>query len=78
MSRKRFKINRVASSDNYKLSRKLHTNFIQDWHYENAEIVTKISASIVVKKQMYVSVFGELIPISEAELSIHNTLIIHE
>lgn len=74
--RKRFKISRLASSDNYKLSKRLYPQYLQNWHNANIEVITKITTSLVIKEQKYVRVFEDLIPISEEELRIHNTLII--
>ena len=72
--RKRFKITRITSSDNYKLSKRIHSQYLKEWHNANIEIITEIS--LVIKEQKYVRVFGELIPISEEELRAHDTLII--
>ena len=66
--RKRFKAARIASSDNYELSRRIHSQYLK--RYANIEV------SLVIKEQKYIRVFGELIPISEEELRIHNTLIV--
>lgn len=74
--RKRFKINRLVSSDNYE--RRIHAQYIENWHNDNIETITEITTSLVVNKQKYIRVFGELIPISEEEMKIHNTLIIVE
>lgn len=71
--RKRFKAARIASSDNYKLSRRIHSQHLKRWHNANIEVIT---TSLVIKEQKYIRVFGELIPISEEELRIHNTLIV--
>lgn len=68
--RKRFKMSRIASSDNYELSRKIHAMYLQRFHEENIE-----SSTLVIKEQKYIRVFGKLIPVSEEELRIHNTLI---
>ena len=73
--RKRFKMSRIASSDNYELSRKIHAMYLQRFHEENIEVITEISSTLVIKEQKYIRVFGKLIPISEEELKIHNTLI---
>lgn len=70
--RKRFKMSRIASSDNYELSRKTHAMYLQRFHEENIEV---ISSTLVIKEQKYIRVFGKLIPVSEEELRIHNTLI---
>ena len=72
--RKRFKASRIASSDNYELSRRIHSQYLKRWHNANIEVITEIS--LVIKEQKYIRVFGELIPISEEELRIHNTLIV--
>lgn len=69
--RKRFKAARIASSDNYELSRRIHSQYLKRWHNANIEVI-----SLVIKEQKYIRVFGELIPISEEELRIHNTLIV--
>lgn len=70
--RKRFKMSRIASSDNYELSRKIHAMCLQRFHEENIEV---ISSTLVIKGQKYIRVFGKLIPVSEEELRIHDTLI---
>lgn len=72
--RKRFKMSRIASSDNYELSRKIHAMYLQRFHEENIEVITEIY-TLVIKEQKYIRVFGKLIPVSEEELRIHNTLI---
>lgn len=76
--RKRINRNCLASSENYEASRRLHTEYIQEQHEKNIKEVEIISASIIVKRQKYISVFGKLIPVSESELSIHSTLITTE
>lgn len=76
--RKRFKAARIVSSDNYELSRRIHSQYLKRWHNDNIETITEITTSLVVNKQKYIRVFGELIPISEEEMKIHNTLIIVE
>lgn len=73
--RKRFKMSRIASSDNYELSRKIHAMCLQRFHEENIEVITEILSTLVIKEQKYIRVFGKLIPVSEEELRIHNTLI---
>lgn len=73
--RPRFNRNRLASSDNYEASRRLHTEYIQEQHEKNTKEVEIISASLIVKRMRYVKVFGELIPISEEEYQEHITLI---
>ena len=76
LARKRFKAARIASSDNYELSRRIHSQYLKRWHNANIEVITEITTSLVIKEQKYIRVFGELIPISEEELRIHNTLIV--
>lgn len=73
--RKRFKASRIASSDNYELSRRIHSQYLKRWHNANIEVITEVTTSLVIK-QKYIRVFGELIPISEEELRTHSTLII--
>lgn len=74
--RKRFKAARIASSDNYELFRRIHSQYLKRWHNANIEVITEITTSLVIKEQKYIRVFGELIPISEEELRAHNTLIV--
>lgn len=76
--RKRFKISRIASSDNYELSRRAHIQYLREWHNANIEVITEITTSLVIKEQKYVRVFGKLIPISEEEFRAHSTLIIEK
>lgn len=71
--RKKFKINRIASSDNYSLSRKVYRQYLENCHKANVEVIEQMTSSLVIKKQKYVAVFGKLVPVSEEELRIHNT-----
>lgn len=71
--RKRFKASRIASSDNYELSRRIHSQYLKRWHNANIEVITEVTTSLVIKEK-YIRVFGELIP--EEELRAHSTLII--
>lgn len=73
--RNRYKMNRIASSDNYQLSKKMHSQYIRDWHNNNIEVVKEVSTTILVKETKYVRIFGKLIPISEEDLILHETLI---
>jgi hypothetical protein len=52
--RKRFKMSRIASSDNYELSRKIHAMYLQRFHEENIEVITEISSTLVIKEQKYI------------------------
>lgn len=38
--RKRFKAARIASSDNYELSRRIHSQYLKRWHNANIEVIT--------------------------------------
>lgn len=65
--KKRFKENRLCSSDNYELSRRVHKCFIIREHRRNIseiEIITKI---IPTTKRAFVKCFEELIPITLEE-----------
>lgn len=73
--RPRFNRNRLASSDNYEVSRKLHTEYIQEQHEKNTKEVEIVTASVIVKRVKYVKVFDKLVPISEEEYQEHHTLI---
>lgn len=73
--RKRINRNCLASSENYEASKKIHADFLKEQHEKNVKEVEIISASIIVKRQKYISVFGKLIPVSESEIALHSTLI---
>ena len=73
--RKRINRNCLASSENYEASKKIHSDFLKEQHEKNVKEVEVISASIIVKRQKYISVFGKLISVSESELTLHSTLI---
>lgn len=66
--RKRFRKDRIASSENYKLSIKTHREFIISEHekFTNLEISTR--------KVSYIRVFDKLIPVSELDVIEHSTL----
>ena len=65
--RRRFKTTRVCSSDNYTLSKKLHTSMLEENHEVFMKMVTK--KEIVIKKQAYVKVFGNLMAITSSEVA---------
>jgi uncharacterized protein YjbK len=65
--RPRFKVNRLCSSDNYELSKKIHREDIVKSHNENQAIINEIITTTHVK-QAYISVFGKLMPITEEEV----------
>ncbi len=73
--RPRIKTNKICSSKNYKESKKVYARALERWHEEHKEEIEVISASISVKRTKYISVFGKLIPVSEEELKVHETLI---
>ena len=72
--RKKFKINRLCSSDNYILSKKLHREYLVEEHNNNAVIIEQIVTSR--PKRAYVRCFGELIPITIEEASTITTTVI--
>lgn len=53
--RKRFKAARIASSDNYELSRRIHSQYLKRWHNANIEVITEITTSLVIKEQKYIT-----------------------
>lgn len=64
--RKRFKSERLCSSDNYKSSKRAHIEFIHRWHDENIVEITRIT-SIIPVERVYVKCFGRLIEITPEE-----------
>ena len=65
--RRRFKLNRICSSENYILSRQIYRRYICEWHATHSEEVYTISESIVVRQKYYVMCFGKLMEITETE-----------
>lgn len=63
--RKRFKPDRICSSDNYLLSRQIYRNYIRRWHAEHSDEILVITQSISIRQKYYVKCFGKLIEISE-------------
>ena len=66
--RQRFKINRLCSSDNYIISKRIHKACFIEEHNKNALVLEHIIERHSTKKA-YVRCFGELMPITldEAE-----------
>lgn len=65
--RQRFKTDRICSSDNYNLSRKIHKAFLMEEHKENTVILEQIITENSTKKA-YVKCFGKLIPLTKDEV----------
>lgn len=63
--RKRFKAARIASSDNYELSRRIHSQYLKRWHN-----ITEITTSLVIKEHK--EYFWRI----NSGREIHNTLIV--
>ena len=68
MKRKRFNRAAICNSDSYSTSKRAHKRYIKECHINN--LVSKIE----IKQRAYVSVFGKLIPITETEIEVYNTL----
>lgn len=67
MARYRINPNAVCSSKNYKQSKRLHMNMLKRNHKVFMEMVVK--EEIVVKRQAYVKVFGNLVAITPSEVT---------
>ena len=65
MARHRINPNAICSSKNYKQSKKLHMNMLKRNHETFKEMVAK--GEIVIRKQAYVKVFGNLMVITSIE-----------
>ena len=65
----RYKINysAICSSKNYRQSKKLHMDMLKKNHEVFMEMVIK--EEIVIKKQAYIKVFGNLIAITPSEVA---------
>lgn len=71
--KRRFRIGRICSSNNYELSRRVSRYYIERAHTENALLIEEIMSRETVSVQ-YVKVFGNIIPITIAEIEEHSTL----
>ena len=67
MARYRINPNAVCSSKNYKQSKKLHMDMLKRSHEVFMEMVIK--EEIVIEKQAYIKVFGNLIAITSSEVA---------
>ena len=67
MARYRVNSNAICSSKNYKQSKKLHMNMLKRNHEIFMEMVVK--EEIVIKRQAYIKVFGNLIAITPGEIA---------
>lgn len=69
MSKNRFNTSRVCSSDNYALSKRVHTNELAKNHSRLQEMLIK--EEIVLKKTAYIKVFGRFIPLDSTEIPLY-------
>lgn len=67
MARNRVNLNAICSSKNYKQSKKLHMDMLKRNHKVFMEMVIK--EEIVIKRQAYIKVFGNLIAITPSEVA---------
>ena len=70
--RHRFKRNRLCSSDNYELSRKVHETYMQEKANKCLLSIGNINDNNTINKdnkKPYVKVFDKLIPLSFSEAS---------
>lgn len=67
MARYRINTNAICSSKNYKQSKKLHMDMLKRNHEVFMEMVLK--EEIVIKKQAYIKVFGNLMAITPSEVT---------
>ena len=67
MTRHRINPNAVCSSKNYEQSKKLHMDMLKRNHEVFMEMVIK--GEIVIKKQAYIKVFGNLMAITPSEVA---------
>lgn len=67
MARYRINPNTVCSSKNYKQSKRLHMDMLKRNHKALMEMVVK--EEVVIKRQAYVKVFGNLVAITPSEVT---------
>lgn len=81
MCRKRFNRNRVASSENYEQSKKIHRQVLEENHRKYGEylknLVIDVIIDIKVIRTPHVLVFGEFMPITREEASKLQNINIH-
>lgn len=63
--RNRFKQNRICSSDNYILSRRVYRNYFRRRYAEHSDEILVITQNITIHQKCYVKCFGKLVEISE-------------
>lgn len=54
MARKRFNRAIIASSDNYRASKKAHKAYLKEQHINNTEVITILTQEVVIKKQAFI------------------------
>lgn len=67
MARHRINPNAICSSENYRQSKKLHMDMLKRNHEVFMEMVIK--EEIVIRRQAYIKVFGNLIAITPSEVA---------
>lgn len=67
MARYRINPNAICSSENYRQSKKLHMDMLKRNHKVFMEMVIK--EEVVIKKQAYIKVFGNLVAINPSEVT---------
>lgn len=67
MARKRFNTARVCSSENYEISHRAHKQELVMAHSQLQQMLIK--EEIVIKRQAYIKVFGNLIAITPSEVA---------
>lgn len=67
MARYRINPNAICSSENYRQSKKLHMDMLKKNHKVFMEMVIK--EEVVIKKQAYIKVFGNLVAINPSEVT---------
>lgn len=67
MARRRFRADRICSSENYKKSRETGRDFLKRFHENYKEEVEQISRTTKVVTKYYVKCFGKLVELSKSE-----------
>lgn len=75
--RKRIKLNAICSSENYRISKRIHIQFIKNEHIRNIEMLSEINACIPNKKIAYTKIFGVEYRLTESEIEKYPTLKIY-
>lgn len=63
--REHFREDRICSSKNYELSRKIHASYLKREHEKNKQEVLRITQTTKIRTRYFIRVFGKEMEVSE-------------